>query len=256
MSHKKSYYDILGVGKSASIDDIRKAYKKMAVKWHPDKNLDKPEESAEMFKAIAEAYDTLSDPAKRRNYDAGGDGAAFERRASREAERESRGGDFHSRFDDRRAFDIFEHFFSQMNAEHDDVFADPFFSRVSGRSGGSRGAGGSPLDAFFGRGFGSGFGAGFQDDFSGMGSVMSSSSTSSYSSFSSGSGRTGTSTSTSTVIGPDGRKVTKKTTTTYKSDGTSETRSEEFEEQVPVRSSLAYDNGNRGIVKKPSRGYF
>lgn len=62
------YYDVLGVSKSASKDEIRKAYKKLARKYHPDVNPD-DKEAAEKFKEIQEAYDVLGDPEKREKYD-------------------------------------------------------------------------------------------------------------------------------------------------------------------------------------------
>ena len=65
---KRDFYDILGVGKSASADEIKKAYRQMAIKYHPDKNPgDKAAE--DKFKEAAEAYEALSDPDKRRRYD-------------------------------------------------------------------------------------------------------------------------------------------------------------------------------------------
>src|SRR5205807_6351885 len=65
---KKDYYEILGVKKSASVDDIRKAFRKLARKYHPDVNPgDKKTE--EKFKALSEANDVLSDPKKRKIYD-------------------------------------------------------------------------------------------------------------------------------------------------------------------------------------------
>src|SRR6266545_5348191 len=65
---KKDYYEILGVKKSASVDDIRKAFRKLARKYHPDVNPgDKAAE--EKFKALSEANDVLSDPKKRKIYD-------------------------------------------------------------------------------------------------------------------------------------------------------------------------------------------
>ncbi len=64
----KDYYNILGVDKNASEDDIKKAYRKMAMKYHPDKNPD-DKSSEEKFKEAAEAYDVLSTPDKKKNYD-------------------------------------------------------------------------------------------------------------------------------------------------------------------------------------------
>lgn len=65
----RDYYAILGVDRDASQDDIRKAYRKSALRWHPDKNQDKKEEAEAKFKDIAEAYDVLSDLEKKRIYD-------------------------------------------------------------------------------------------------------------------------------------------------------------------------------------------
>ena len=72
MSTKKDYYEVLGVPKDASDDVIRKAYKKLAIKWHPDKHVDDKKEAEEKFKEISEAYSVLSDPKKKREYDTGG----------------------------------------------------------------------------------------------------------------------------------------------------------------------------------------
>lgn len=65
---KRDYYDILGVSKSASVDEIKKAYRKMALKYHPDKNPDDTK-AEEMFKEAAEAYEVLSNEDKRSRYD-------------------------------------------------------------------------------------------------------------------------------------------------------------------------------------------
>ncbi len=65
---KRDYYEILGVDKSASADEIKKAYKKVAIKYHPDRNPDN-KEAEEKFKEAAEAYEVLSDADKRARYD-------------------------------------------------------------------------------------------------------------------------------------------------------------------------------------------
>ncbi len=67
MKMGKDYYKILGIAKGATEDDIKKAYRKMALKFHPDKN--KAPGSEEKFKEIAEAYEVLSDKRKREVYD-------------------------------------------------------------------------------------------------------------------------------------------------------------------------------------------
>jgi curved DNA-binding protein len=65
---KRDYYDVLGVSKTASADEIKKAHRKLALKHHPDRNKDN-KAAEEKFKEIQEAYDVLSDPTKRSNYD-------------------------------------------------------------------------------------------------------------------------------------------------------------------------------------------
>ena len=117
---KKDYYDILGVNKSSSKDEIKKAYRTTAFKYHPDKNPgDKAAE--EKFKEASEAYSVLSDDKKKANYDQFGH-AAFEGGGG--------GGGF-SGFDTSSFSDIFEDFFSDFTGAS---------SRSSGRrSSGNRG---------------------------------------------------------------------------------------------------------------------
>ena len=68
MDNKRDYYEVLGVERNADADTIKKAYRKLAIKYHPDKNPgDKAAE--EKFKEAAEAYDVLSNPEKRQKSD-------------------------------------------------------------------------------------------------------------------------------------------------------------------------------------------
>jgi len=68
MSTKRDYYEVLGVGRDASAEDIKKAYRRCALKYHPDRNRDNPE-AEPRFKEAAEAYEVLSDQQKRVRYD-------------------------------------------------------------------------------------------------------------------------------------------------------------------------------------------
>src|SRR5947208_1827664 len=103
---KRDYYDVLGVSRTATQDEIRKAHRKLVRQYHPDVNKNDPK-STEKFKEVQEAYDVLSDETKRKNYDQfghagvgmgeggpGGGGDPFEafRRAQQQAGRGGAGG--------------------------------------------------------------------------------------------------------------------------------------------------------------------
>jgi molecular chaperone DnaJ len=91
MAAKRDYYEILAVARDVSTEDLKKSYRKLAVKYHPDKNPG-DKESEEKFKELGEAYDVLSDEQKRAAYDRFGH-AAFQQGGA------ARGGGFHDPFD-------------------------------------------------------------------------------------------------------------------------------------------------------------
>jgi molecular chaperone DnaJ len=68
-SNQQDYYEVLGVARDASADQVKSAYRKAALRWHPDRNPDKKEEAEENFRLASEAYTVLSDPQKRPVYD-------------------------------------------------------------------------------------------------------------------------------------------------------------------------------------------
>jgi curved DNA-binding protein len=119
MAAYKDYYKILGVDKKASTEDIRKAFRKLAVKYHPDKNPnDKTAE--DKFKEISEANDVLSNPDKRKRYDEFGENWEYAEKSGanrQQQQRQGRGGGQQYNFtaddfaDDAHFKDIFEKFF-------------------------------------------------------------------------------------------------------------------------------------------------
>lgn len=106
MAEKRDYYEVLGVKKEASKDEIKDAYRKLALQYHPDRN--KAPEAEEKFKEISEAYAVLSDDQKRQQYDTMGH-AGFDQQYTREDI--FRGADFDSIFRDMGFGDLFRTIF-------------------------------------------------------------------------------------------------------------------------------------------------
>ncbi|GLJ45300.1 hypothetical protein SUGI_0953390 [Cryptomeria japonica] len=149
------YYNILSVSKNATDEDLKKAYRKLAMKWHPDKNPNNKKEAEAKFKQISEAYDVLSDPQKRAIYDQYGEEGLKGQvppPTSGFVNGGGGGGPNVFRFNPRSADDIFAEFFG----------GSPF-GMPGGGFGGSRGS--RFPDSIFG-GFGPGesvFGTSFNE---------------------------------------------------------------------------------------------
>jgi molecular chaperone DnaJ len=98
-TQKRDYYEVLGVDRSATRDQIKQAYRKLALQFHPDKN--PAPDAGQKFRDIAEAYAVLSDDAKRREYDTAGHAGVSERWTTEDLFRDFQFGDFFGgRFDD------------------------------------------------------------------------------------------------------------------------------------------------------------
>ncbi|ETP30834.1 hypothetical protein F442_20229 [Phytophthora nicotianae P10297] len=224
------YFEVLNLPRSASASDVKRAYRKLAVQWHPDKNRSSPR-AEEFFKKISEAYEVLSDPEKRKVYEkygkSGLDGAA-------PAHDEHFGFSGYRGFSTQHARDIFDAFFGGQDpfeaffgqhrgSQRRGVFDDDFF--------GSMGLGGMNM----GRGFGNTgmpmMGSFFSDGFGDMG----------------GSGdfySTSSSSSSSTFTDRNGHVITQKTMTTTGADGRTETVTEEYRDGKLVNSTSS-SSGSR-----------
>ncbi|KAG7453736.1 hypothetical protein JOB18_001972 [Solea senegalensis] len=167
------YYQILGVHKNATQDDIKKAYRKLALKWHPDKNPDNKDEAERKFKELSEAYEVLSDENKRNTYDrygkeglsaggggGGGGGGSYDH--------------FGGSFTFRNPDDVFREFFGGRDPFADFFADDPFDDFFGGgrsrQRGASRNRMGGSLFGFGGFPSGPGI-SGFDSGFSSFGDV-------------------------------------------------------------------------------------
>src|SRR6185436_4602445 len=125
MADKRDYYEVLGLAKGASADDIKKAYRKLALKYHPDRNPgDKKAEAT--FKDVAEAYEVLTDEQKRARYDQFGHAAVGG--ATIQGQPGGAGG--------HDPFDIFEQVFGGRGGS---IFDELFGGGGGGRGGARRG---------------------------------------------------------------------------------------------------------------------
>ncbi|KAH8739378.1 heat shock protein [Cryptosporidium ryanae] len=242
------YYEVLKVPKDASTSDIKKSYRRLALKWHPDKNPDNRGEAEEMFKKIAEAYEVLSDPEKRSRYDSyGPDGVNGDFSDFSSGFRE-----FDRHFSMGHASKIFEEFFGTNNIF--DLFSSSFgdfpgFNEHNqGSTGGGTGRGHSrsranrrsPFDDFHSQIFSS-----FGLSGSGFGNMQTfSSSFSSSSGFQGGVSRS-VSQSTSVI---NGKVVTRTKTTERMPDGTVRETIEEVEDgrrNRVIRNTAEGSSGSR-----------
>lgn len=206
---KRCYYEVLEIEKTADENQIRKAYKKLAIKWHPDKNPDNLKEAEEKFKEIGEAYACLSDKDKKLIYDKYGH-ARLPSSHERSSDRHFQPGRF-SGFADftfMSARGMFDNLFNSGFFGDDDDFFSGHFKSFSKKSTSAGTPNSSPFGAFGGFSF-----ADHEDLFS-HGSLFKSFSRSNTA------GMTGVTKmkSTSTII-KDGKKVITEKTTTTGADG-------------------------------------
>jgi len=113
VAEKRDYYDVLGVSRSVGLDEIKKAYRKLALKYHPDRNKGNAEAEA-MFKEATEAYEVLRDDKKRKMYDQFGHAGVSGAAAGQEGFGRGAYTDFSDIFSGTSFEDIFENLFSGM----------------------------------------------------------------------------------------------------------------------------------------------
>ncbi|KAK5877759.1 hypothetical protein CesoFtcFv8_025236 [Champsocephalus esox] len=187
------YYQMLGVQKNASQDDIKKAYRKSALKWHPDKNPDNKDEAEKRFKEISEAYEVLSDEDKRNTYDRyGKEGLSAGGRGGGRGE----GGGHYSHFGGsgftfRNPDDVFREFFGGSDPFATFFADDPFNDNFGGGHSHHRG---QPRGSLFGFGSFPAFGpgvSGFDPGFGSFGNMGGGFASYSSSSFGGGGGMIG-----------------------------------------------------------------
>ncbi|RLN96267.1 hypothetical protein BBJ28_00019307 [Nothophytophthora sp. Chile5] len=232
------YFEVLGLTRAATATDVKRAYRKLAVQWHPDKNRSNPR-AEEFFKKISEAYEVLSDPDKRalyENYGQAGLEAGGAPPRGPDAYHDHFGVNGRAGFSTQHARDIFDAFFGGVDPFEaffsggrqrdrrrrfgDDWGQSPFEGVGLGMHGfgGMGGTSMSMMDSFFNDGFG------------GMGSMGS---------MGGGGFSTSMSSSSSTFTDQNGHTVMQKTTTTVGVDGRSETVTEEFRNGLLVNSTTS-----------------
>lgn len=271
---KKDYYEILGVPKTANDDQIKKAYRKLALKWHPDKNPDNVQQAEEKFKEIGEAFAVLSDKDKRTIYDkygheglngrsgSGASGPGFNNMDDFFSGGFGRGFSGFGNFGFADAENIFRQFFGGRDPFEEFFDDEDIFGGRGRREEGKRSRNdhqvnqrrNDPFGGFFNMGFG-GFGSGFgfddsdDDEFAAFGgrssmkgagaNVKTFTRSSTYGSGGGGSG--GVSKSIQTVTETRNGKTVKKTVTTIKyPDGRVERKEEVFEGNGGGKKSLKH----------------
>jgi len=145
------YYSLLGIERDASQADIKKAYRKLALKWHPDKNPDNQEEATKIFKEVSEAYEVLADEKKKRLYDKYGKEGLAQANGGGQGHPGGRRQHRHSHYQDddevyafpsfvfRDPFDIFREFFGGSDP-FEELMGDPFGDPFGGMMGSMMGA--------------------------------------------------------------------------------------------------------------------